>query len=66
MTDRSFPSPGRGWAMRTRVAQALGHIDPETRGVVPPIHLATTYIRDPDNQYRSGFIYGRPDNATVR
>ena len=33
---------------------------------MPPIHLATTYIRDPDNQYRSGFAYGRPDNATVR
>jgi cystathionine gamma-synthase len=28
--------------------------------------VATTYIRDPDNAYRSGFSYGRPDNATVR
>src|SRR5262249_8281404 len=27
---------------------------------------ATTFVRDPDNQYRAGFIYGRPDNATVR
>ena len=34
--------------------------------MVPPIHVATTYIRDPDNQYRSGNIYGRPDNPTVR
>ena len=34
--------------------------------MVPPVHVATTYIRDPDNQYRSGFAYGRADNATVR
>ena len=53
------------WRPRTLLAQALGHVDPATGAVVPPIHLATTYIRDPDNQYRSGFIYGRPDNATV-
>ena len=31
-----------------------------------PLHVSTTFIRDPDNQYRTGFIYGRPDNATVR
>lgn len=54
------------YSRETLVAQALGHIDPATGALVPPIHLATTYIRDPDNQYRSGFIYGRPDNATVR
>ncbi len=28
--------------------------------------MATTFIRDPDNQYRSGYAYARPDNATVR
>ncbi len=54
------------WTPRTLLAQALGHVDPATRAVVPPIHLATTYIRDPDNGYSSGFIYGRPDNATIR
>lgn len=47
-------------------AQALGRVDPQTRAVVPPIHIATTYIRDPDNTYSSGYVYGRPDNATVR
>jgi cystathionine gamma-synthase len=51
---------------RTIAAQALGVEDPTTKGVIPPVHLATTYIRDPDNQYRAGFSYGRPDNATVR
>jgi cystathionine gamma-synthase len=54
------------WTRRSLVAQALGKIDPLTRAVVPPIHVATTYIRDPDNSYSSGFTYGRPDNATVR
>ena len=54
------------WSKRSMAAQALGRIDPATRAVVPPIHVATTYIRDPDNAYSSGFIYGRPDNATIR
>ena len=54
------------WTPRTLAAQALGRIDETTRAVVPPVHLATTYIRDPDNQYRSGNVYGRPDNETVR
>lgn len=54
------------WKPRTIAAQALGEIDAHTHGVVPPLHVATTYVRDPDNQYRSGFIYGRPDNATTR
>jgi cystathionine gamma-synthase len=41
-------------------------IEPRTKAIVPPVHLATTFERDPDNQYRSGFSYGRPDNATVQ
>jgi cystathionine gamma-synthase len=51
---------------RTIAAQALGGIEPVTRALVPPVHVATTFIRDPDNAYRSGFVYGRPDNGTVR
>ncbi|MBN8890463.1 MAG: cystathionine gamma-synthase [Rhodospirillales bacterium 70-18] len=62
MSDTSKPS----WATRTLAAQALGHIDAATQAVVPPIHVSTTYIRDPDNQYRTGNIYARPDNETVR
>src|SRR6478752_4154779 len=54
------------WKPRTIAAQALGVIEPETKGVAVPIHVSTTFIRDPDNQYRTGYIYGRPDNATVR
>ena len=43
-------------------AQALGWIDEKTRAVTPPIHVSSTYLRDPDNQYRSGRIYARADN----
>lgn len=43
-------------------AQALGWIDEATRAVIPPIHVSTTYLRDPDNQYRSGRVYARADN----
>jgi cystathionine gamma-synthase len=46
----------------TIAAQALGWVDEATRAVVPPLHLSTTYLRDPDNRYRSGRIYARADN----
>ncbi|MBX9934248.1 MAG: aminotransferase class V-fold PLP-dependent enzyme [Methylobacterium sp.] len=51
---------------RSLAAQAMGRIDPATRAVVPPLHLSTTFLRDPDNGYASGYSYARPDNATVR
>src|SRR5258707_10973272 len=58
--------PPPGWKPRTLAAQALGLVEPTTKAVVPPLHLATTFVRDPDNQYRAGYAYGRPDNATTR
>jgi cystathionine gamma-synthase len=54
------------WSPRTLAAQALGKIDEASRALVSPIHLSSTFIRDPDNLYRSGDVYGRPDNPTVR
>ncbi len=62
MRKKTPPTP----KARTIAAQALGAIEPATKAVVPPVHVATTFLRDPDNQYRAGFAYGRPDNATVR
>ena len=56
----------RALSPRTLAVQAMGSVDPVTKAIVMPLHMATTYLRDPDNQYRSGFSYGRPDNATVR
>jgi cystathionine gamma-synthase len=43
-------------------AQALGWVDDRTRAITPPIHVSSTYLRDPDNQYRSGRVYARADN----
>src|SRR3954464_9489061 len=48
----------------TVAAQALGWTDPATGAVVLPVHTATTFERDPDNQYRRGRSYGRADNPT--
>jgi cystathionine gamma-synthase len=45
-------------------AQALGWIDETTRAITPPIHVSSTFIRDPDNQYRSGRGYARADNPS--
>jgi len=49
---------------QTIAAQAMGWIDDATKAIVAPIHPSTTYLRDPDNQYRSGRIYARADNPT--
>src|SRR5260221_3917406 len=45
-------------------AQALGWVDEATKAISPPIHTATTYLRDADNQYRSGRVYARDQNPT--
>lgn len=50
----------------TLAAQALGWTDETTKAVVPPVHVATTYIRDADNRYRSGYSYGRDNNPGFR
>ena len=46
----------------TLSAQALGWVDESTRAVIPPIHVSSTYLRDADNQYRTGRVYARADN----
>jgi cystathionine gamma-synthase len=58
MMSRKAPHPA------TLAAQALGSTDASTGAVVLPIHPATTFLRDPDNQYRRGRSYGRADNPT--
>jgi cystathionine gamma-synthase len=45
-------------------AQALGWIEPVTKAIVPPIHVASTFLRDEDNQFRSGRVYARADNPS--
>ena len=46
----------------TIAAQGLGWIDDKTRAITLPIHVSSTYLRDEDNQYRSGRVYARADN----
>jgi cystathionine gamma-synthase len=48
----------------TLCAQAMGWIDETTKSIVQPVHLSTTYLRDEDNEYRSGRSYVREDNPT--
>jgi cystathionine gamma-synthase len=48
----------------TVAAQALGWIDETTKAVAPPLHPSSTFIRDADNQYRSGRNYSRADNPS--
>jgi cystathionine gamma-synthase len=57
MTDKSLHPA-------TIAAQALGWTDASTGAVVLPLHTATTFLRDPDNQYRRGRGYGRADNPS--
>jgi cystathionine gamma-synthase len=56
--NRKSPRPA------TLAAQALGWSDESTGAVILPLHTATTFLRDPDNQYRRGRSYGRADNPT--
>jgi cystathionine gamma-synthase len=45
------------------LAVRAGHsVDPSTGAVTPPIHLSTTFEREPDGGYRQGHIYARMSN----
>jgi cystathionine gamma-synthase len=44
----------------TIAAQALGWVEPTTRGLAPAIHLATTFEREPDQSLPGGRSYIRP------
>ena len=59
MTDEA-----RNYHPETLAAQALGWIDETTKAIVPPLHFSTTFIRDPDNEYRHGRSYARPKNPS--
>ena len=50
----------------TFAAQGGGLIEPLSGAIVPPIHISTTFERDPDNAYTKGYVYARPDTPTVR
>lgn len=58
-------SRNRKPTIATELAQAGHFLDPETRGVVPPIQSSTTFARD--GAYALGaYSYSRDDNPTYR
>ncbi len=54
----------RPLAPASLAAQGLGWIEPTTKAIVSPIHVSSTFLRDDDNQFRSGRVYARADNPT--
>ena len=49
----------------TLLAQAMHYLEPENGGIVPSVHMATTYARDQDYELRApGISYGRDKNPT--
>lgn len=41
-------------------------VDEATGAVAPPMHLSTTFERDPNGDFSRGYTYARPDNPTRR
>ena len=61
MSDTSRLKPA------TIAAQAAGAVDPQSGGVVPPLQMATTYLRDANYQpLRADNIYLRDQSDVVR
>ncbi|HEY8835065.1 MAG TPA: aminotransferase class V-fold PLP-dependent enzyme, partial [Chthoniobacterales bacterium] len=52
----------RKMRIETLAVHAGHEIDAATGAVATPIHLSTTFERDAEGNYRSGFIYGRSAN----
>ncbi|ADI13229.1 trans-sulfuration enzyme family protein [Truepera radiovictrix] len=52
--------------LETLAVHAGAEPDAATGAVTPPIHLSTTFERDPDGSYPKGFVYSRTDNPNRR
>ena len=50
---------------KTRVAQALRYIDPETGAILPPIQSSVTFARDENYETRKPYWYKRDGNETT-
>lgn len=53
-------------SVKTLVAQPPGAHERITQAITPPIHMSSTFLRDADNRYPAGFVYGRTDNVSVQ
>ena len=54
--------PTAKYRFETLAVHAGHSVDPSTGAVVAPIHLSTTYERDPDGSYPHGYLYSRNHN----
>ncbi|MBN1220633.1 MAG: aminotransferase class V-fold PLP-dependent enzyme [Anaerolineae bacterium] len=48
--------------LETQAIHAGHQVDPTTGAITPPIHLSTTFERQPDGAYPHGYYYARSDN----
>jgi cystathionine gamma-synthase len=48
--------------IETETVHMGNHIDPHTGAVVPPIVMSTTFAREADGSFSSGYVYTRSDN----
>jgi cystathionine gamma-synthase len=48
----------------TRAVHAAAEVDPATKGIVPPIHLSTTFEHPADASLNDGYLYQRYTNPT--
>ncbi len=62
MSDKPA-KPNLPFQPATLAAQAMGWIEPATRGIAPAIQLATTFEREPDQSLPGGRAYIRPRAA---
>ena len=53
-------------SVQTRAVQAFGGSGSVDTALVAPVHMSTTFLRDADNGYASGHVYGRTDNVSVQ
>ena len=62
MDDQTKPA----FSVATLAAQAPGLHEPITNAIIQPIHMSATFLRDADNRYPAGYVYGRTDNVSVQ
>ena len=55
-------TPNKTYRFETLAVHAGHGVDPATGAVTEPIHLSTTFERDPDGSYPHGFLYSRNHN----
>ena len=66
MDHQTKPQLSANYSAKTIIAQGYAAHEPVPSALVAPIHMSATYLRDADNGYSSGYIYGRTDNPSVQ